>query len=247
MLFDKFENKYIITGTLVAKMPIHIGKGNEDLNPTAVDNGVIKNKYGEPVIPGSSLKGVIRSYIERLLSSNLIEEYRGCLIVNEPCIDDKKAKEIRGNKDEKQAAQDIYNNICDVCKLFGCNHFASKINISDAVLLEGTTANFDIRDGVAIDRDTLTAADGKKYNFECVSAGTKFEFKMTCENLEKKQIKLLKIIVRLLKEGELKVGGKTSAGLGDIQLINEKIYKINKDNLEKYLTNGLSALNGEEW
>ncbi|GFR35912.1 RAMP superfamily CRISPR-associated protein [Thermobrachium celere] len=131
-------------------------------------------------------------------------------------------------------AKEIYDSLCDVCKLFGSNHFASKINISDAYIY-GDKAHIDIRDGVAIDRDTLTAAEGKKYNFECVSAGTRFKFRMTFDNLEQDQVEIAKLIVDLLKNGEIKVGGKTSAGLGDIQLAEYSVYRVDKDNLIDYL------------
>ncbi|MBZ4663743.1 MAG: CRISPR-associated protein [Caloramator sp.] len=169
------------------------------------------------------------------------KKYKGCLIVNKPCLNDEQVKNIKEKyKDQKdnivsdKIAREIYDNLCDVCKIFGSNHFASKIYINDAYIV-GDKAHIDTRDGVAIDRDKLIAADRKKYNFECVSAGTKFKFRMTFENLEDKQIEIAKLIVSLLKSGEIKVGGKTSAGLGDIELVEYSVYKVDKSNLIEYL------------
>lgn len=255
-LLNKFENKYIIEGTLVAKSAIHIGTGNSDFAPTATDNPVIRDANNNPFIPGTSLKGVLRSFMERLLAAGIFEEFHSCNIVvdkeQEYCICNEDIKNIKNdpenylkdnnrkyddidftNKDEA-IAKIIYREQCDVCKLFGGHGFSSKIKIADSKLI--SRAIIQTRDGVAIDRDTLTAADGKKYDFECVEPGASFSFNMTVDNLEDKYKELLKIIISILENGELYIGGKTSAGLGNICLEDVKIYKLdNKEKLKKYL------------
>jgi len=239
MLHDKFVNKYIVTGILVNNTPLHIGGGEDEFTPNAVDNSVVRYKNGEPFIPGSSLKGVLRSYIERILNSGYDERFSSCFVVNEECLSDKKVEALKkDSKNEKDFAEKIYDNMCTVCKIFGSKYFASKIHISDAVPIEKIYTGK--RDGVAIDRDTLTAADGKKYDFEYVSPGSKFNFYMTIDNLEEAYEDILKLIINLLAKGEIKIGGKTSAGLGDVQLKDYKIYKITDKNLKKYLLNGPS-------
>ena len=68
MLFDRFENRYILKGVLAAVDPIHIGTASESvLDPSAIDSPVLKDSRGFPVIPGSSLKGVVRSWFESVL------------------------------------------------------------------------------------------------------------------------------------------------------------------------------------
>jgi len=67
MLMDKFQNRYVVRGIIVAETPIHIGAGNESMNPVEPDNSVIKDKDGKPYIPGSSLKGALRSWLESFL------------------------------------------------------------------------------------------------------------------------------------------------------------------------------------
>ena len=96
------------------------------------------------------------------------------------------------------------------------------------------------RDGVAIDRETGTAADNKKYDYEQVSPGTEFNFYMSVDNLDDELVDLFKLIIDALTSGELQVGGKTTYGLGKIQLIDYKIYKIGSENLKQYLQAGLS-------
>ncbi|GEA30793.1 type III CRISPR-associated RAMP protein Csx7 [Clostridium diolis] len=250
-LLDRFENKYIIKGILKAESPIHIGTGTVDFSPTAVDTPVIRDENNNPFIPGSSLKGVLRSFMERLLCSGIFNEYKSCNILDkdsgkkmELCISDKEVKEIKekykndSNKEEK-IASDIYKKECDVCKLFGGDYFASKLNILDARLISDK-AYVQIRDGIAIDRDTLTVNDGAKFGFECVAAGTEFNFEMTVDNLDDNHKDLLKIILNFLQEGEMKVGGKTSAGLGNVKLISKSAYCITKENMREYFINGIN-------
>lgn len=246
MFFHKFENKYIVKGTLKAISPIHIGTSKDNFDPLQSDNAVIRDNDGKPYIPGSSLKGVLRSYMEALLGSGLDFEYRSCFIVNSPCLDEEKVKDIKdkikkrngNNLNNKELAEEIYSELCDVCKIFGCNHFASKLKIRDCSLKD-EKFYIEKKDGVVIDRDTGTSLDGRKYDFEQVAAGTKFNFYMTIENLDKEHEELLKLMINLLKNGELKVGGKTSVGLGGIKLTKFEVYKITKNNLKEYVFNGL--------
>lgn len=246
MLLDKFYNKYIIKGTLVAESPIHIGAGGESFDPIQVDNAVIRDSRGNPYIPGSSLKGVLRSYMETLLNSNIDNRYSSCFIVNEPCvsnnyINDLKEVYIKSDKAQNAdqlIAEHIYSEMCTVCRIFGSHNFASKITVNDCSL-KGDRAYIEKRDGVAIDRDTGTAAKNKKYDFEQVAAGTQFDFCMTVDNLEPEYEELLKLIINVLESGELKVGGKTSVGLGCVKLTDTSSYKIEKANLKDYLLKGL--------
>lgn len=246
MLLDRFYNKYIIKGTLIAETPIHIGAGEESLDPIQTDNSVIKDVNGKPYIPGSSIKGALRSYLETLLLSGVDQRFKACLIVNDPCLgdEDEVEKIKRIYQEEKRdrdldliVAEEIYRNLCDVCRIFGNPYFASKLKVDDCTL-KGD-AHLSIRDGVGIDRDTGTAADGKKYDFEQVDAGAQFEFCMSVDNLEPEHEELLKLMVKVLESGQLKVGGKTSVGLGCIRLIDTRAYKIEPTNFRSYLMEGL--------
>ncbi|HWP00005.1 MAG TPA: type III-A CRISPR-associated RAMP protein Csm3 [Methylococcus sp.] len=54
-----------ITGTLKLVTGLHIGSGNNEMHIGGTDNPVIKHPLtGEPYIPGSSIKGKIRSLLE---------------------------------------------------------------------------------------------------------------------------------------------------------------------------------------
>jgi CRISPR-associated protein Csm3 len=54
-----------LTGTLVLKTGLHIGAGDTEMRIGGTDNPVVKDPLsGQPYIPGSSLKGKIRSLLE---------------------------------------------------------------------------------------------------------------------------------------------------------------------------------------
>lgn len=254
MLMDKFHNRYIVKGTIIAETPIHIGVGSKSIDLVDTDNAVIKDKDGKPYIPGSSFKGALRSWLETFLrgrGSKTIGagEDNICLCVNEPCIgDDNESRNwLRGlkkkyegeNNADRLIAKEIYERLCAVCRVFGSQRFASKITIHDSKL-KGEKAYIEKRDGVAIDRDTGTAATNKKYDFEQVASGAEFDFYMTADNLDKDNVEILKLIINVLKNGDLIVGGKTSVGLGRVRLYDPQVYKIDTNNLENYLLNGLS-------
>jgi CRISPR-associated protein Csm3 len=54
----------VLKGTLELVTGLHIGSGNDDVHIGGVDSSVIKTAEGDPYIPGSSLKGKIRSLLE---------------------------------------------------------------------------------------------------------------------------------------------------------------------------------------
>lgn len=61
----KFIGKYIITADIKLKTGLHVGGTEEGFDIGGIDNQVIKDKVtGLPYIPGSSLKGKMRSLLE---------------------------------------------------------------------------------------------------------------------------------------------------------------------------------------
>lgn len=61
---NSIKGRLIIKGDLVVKTGIHIGGGNSSIEIGGIDSSVIKTYKGEPFIPGSSLKGKLRSLTE---------------------------------------------------------------------------------------------------------------------------------------------------------------------------------------
>ncbi len=59
--------KLILSGDLHCETGLHIGAGKGSLEIGGADNPVVKDAFGMPYIPGSSLRGRIRSLLEHAL------------------------------------------------------------------------------------------------------------------------------------------------------------------------------------
>lgn len=230
MLYDKFVNKYTVKGKLIVTDPVHIGSSvKNSLDPSNVDNSVLKDSRGIPVIPGASVKGVIRSHFESVLrgiGANCCD-----VLDNRECCTEK--ADVRGKtkkiESQREKAEIAYSCSCEACRLFGGREFAGKIHIKDCYL--NGTPSFEYRDGVGIDRETGAAKRGAKYDYEVVSKDSEFDFIMTAENLDEKQEKYFEFILGTLESGELSIGGKTSRGLGGFRIEIEEREKKTADDI----------------
>ncbi|MGQ9689192.1 MAG: type III-A CRISPR-associated RAMP protein Csm3, partial [Desulfobaccales bacterium] len=92
-----------ITGTLIVKTGLRIGAGDTEMRIGGLDNPILKHPHTlEPYIPGSSLKGKVRSLLE--MKSGLMGKTGG-----EPL----KIKDLDGLEDGKKAEA------TKILKLFG--------------------------------------------------------------------------------------------------------------------------------
>ena len=232
--FEIFKNRYFINAEIILQTPLHVGKG-VSLKPIGTDLPVIKDAFDRPYIPGSSLKGVIRFQTERMLRS--IEKFKdkfgveimACDPLGDQCVNDEKTF-------EEAFLAEIWNNTCLACRIFGSQWFASRIYFKDAYLLnEGNFYKTEIRDGVAIDRDTGTAKSKMKYDYEVVPPGVKFKFEIILENMQDWEVGLICLVLKLWKEGQIAIGGKTSVGLGWGSLDKIRIEKIDLNKLVDFI------------
>jgi len=56
--------RYYIEGTVILLEPLHIGRGDEE---EFVDNPILRDEKGMPIIPGTSMAGIMSSLLERIL------------------------------------------------------------------------------------------------------------------------------------------------------------------------------------
>ena len=218
-MFDTFKNRLEITGTLTTVTALRISKGRST-EPIGSDLPVIKDALGRPLIPGSSFKGALRSRLESFLRGidpNLAEDPAN---YTSPT----KNKQVKDFKDEHknndfELTQQLLDITDDIGSLFGTPWIASKFQVRDlTVQPDAWFGQYQERDGVAIDRDTETAADGKLYDFQVVPAGTPFEFKAVVENAEDWELGLLTIGLRQFETEQIPLGGGRSRGLGVVKL-----------------------------
>lgn len=226
-MFSQLSNRYIIDGALTFDTPFHIGSGESG---TSTDSLVVKYFGSEPYIPGSSFKGVLRSTVERIARALGIDT---CSLYSKDECNTVINKEFDNNtgwkkiKEDLPKTEDDYikillenvrsgNGLCRTCRLFGSTFLASKIYVDDLKLI-GDPIPTEIRDGVGIDRDTGTAVEGVKYDYEVVPHSQRFSLKMKIENADDRDLSLLSIGLREFMEG-VKLGGMTSRGLGSCKL-----------------------------
>jgi CRISPR-associated RAMP protein (TIGR02581 family) len=136
------------------------------------------------------------------------------------CVDAKRIRELKETYgDDAELTDALVEELCLICQTFGSPWLASPVRVRDLpVVADEWFGQFDVRDGVAIDRDKGTAADGKLYNYEVVPAGTRFKLHLEAENLGDWQRGLLWLGLRALKDGRVALGGFTSRGLGWVRL-----------------------------
>ncbi len=235
-MFEKLKSRYVINGKVVMDTGLHIGSGEDSFETDAL---VIKDAYGKPYIPGSSFKGILRSTVERIVPN--LDGFRTCaLIKGANCATVNEAKKnqfkARLKGDEEGDPLDL---ICDTCKLFGSTVVASKIKVPDLYVSEPYIGVFEKRDGVGIDRDTETAAEGAKFDYEVIPSQTGFAFEMIGENLDERDKFLLAFGLREMQSGMVSLGGNKSRGLGAFRLVIEEVTHldfVNKKSLVKFLT-----------
>ncbi len=241
------RERYIFKGTLICKTGLHVGSGK---GAAHTDATVMTDHAGKPFIPGSSLKGAMRSTVERIgqvLARS--GKFTSCLLFEDDpkirCVTgNKKLKECYENMREEANEEALWNylkdNLCDVCKVFGSPYYASKVRVTDAGWKSGHLPV--VRDGVGIDRDTETAAENVKFDFEAVPPEAQFDFEMIIEDPDGKDLGLVCLALREMELQGIRLGGIKSRGLGKAELkLDEHITKVTFTDAQKllgYLLNG---------
>ena len=160
LLLDTFHGRVRLEGILTTRTSLHIGAGGSG-DPLATDLPVVRDAEGRPYVPGASLKGVLRSAAESL--------YRGggrkvCdVVAGAPCVTHKRLEELRKQPDSENrgarwVAEEVWKESCPVCRLFGSPALAGRVRFPD-LLLVGEPPEFELRNGVGINRDRGIAAD----------------------------------------------------------------------------------------
>ncbi|WP_413167618.1 CRISPR-associated RAMP protein Csx7 [Capilliphycus salinus ALCB114379] len=252
-MFDTFKNRLEITGKLTTITALRISAGRST-EPIGSDLPVIKDALGQPFIPGSSFKGALRSRLESFLRGILGSNRK---LVGNPSINDEwslTAKELADFKmnelqnvnsleKENKLHDYIIKNTDLISSLFGSPWIASKFQVRDLTVDTNTWFNqYQERDGVAIDRDTETASEGKLYDYQVVPGGTDFEFKAVVENAENWELGLLMIGLHQFETEQIPLGGGRSRGLGVVRLDIDKMRWVDVDNHPEFLLEYLQKI-----
>lgn len=116
----------------------------------------------------------------------------------------------------------------------------SPLIVFDAV---SATSGFELRDGVAIDEETRTAEDKKKFDIELLAAGTtfplRFDLLVSQQDDSKRLRDILATVLAGLQEGEITLGARKRRGFGQISVEKWQVirYDLNdKDGLLAWLS-----------
>ncbi len=201
MRSNKLLKKIKITGVIELLTGLHIGDSKENLQIGGIDSGIVRRKDNyQPYIPGSSLKGKIRSLLERKEGINANNAFEN---------DGNVVSTIFGNKEHSSRVifRDSYLTQESIEKF-------EKSDLLDLPFAEVKTEN-------VIDRILGKAKDGGLRSLERIPAGVEFGFEIILNILEEekeKEEKFLNIILYGIDLLELDyLGGSGSRGYGQVK------------------------------
>ncbi|WP_456374203.1 type III-A CRISPR-associated RAMP protein Csm3 [Methanocaldococcus sp.] len=212
------KGKVILEGIIELQTGIHIGGNKETLKIGGTDNPVIKDANGLVYIPGSSLKGKIRSLLEKVYGTYKIEN------------NERKPK----NNGEPCECGRVE---CVICQLFGPHNSNNiikppRVVVRDAYLVKKENNELvklnEINDYLEIKPENMIdrlKGTAKHPRFtERVVKGCRFKFEVVFNIYEKNDKELIKKFIegmKLLEDDYL--GGSGSRGYGKIKFKELKL------------------------
>jgi CRISPR-associated protein Csm3 len=212
-----------LTATLQLVTGLRIGAGDSEMHIGGVDNTVIKHPHTQsPYIPGSSLKGKMRSLLE--WRSGAVQQ------------------EALGWKDLEKASGTQQAEVKRILQLFGISGDA-KVGVEQMGQLGPTRISFwdcnlnpDWEKQIREDNLSLTEVKSENRinrisgvaehprQTERVPAGAQFEFRLSVKKLAGDGDDLLNTVLQGLKLLELdSVGGSGSRGYGKVKFVGLKL------------------------
>src|SRR5277367_2145510 len=232
----KLIGKLIVEGDIACQTGLHIGAGKGSLEIGGADNPVVKDAFGLPYVPGSSLRGKIRSLLENAMGLTSPSE----LVY----LSKRRGQEVRIHQSDRPDDE--------ICLLFGRSPgrvervegeavetrstSPARLTIYDAPLdQESITAQMrenlddeitEVKSENAIDRIT---AQANPRTLERVPAGARFKVRMVLDVLcEEDKVLAARLVegLRLLEDDAL--GGGGSRGSGRVRFAQLKLVWRNR-------------------
>jgi CRISPR-associated RAMP protein (TIGR02581 family) len=193
--------------------------GRPETSVSAVDLPFQRDPINRPFIPGSSLRGVFRSHLHRLLAS--IEaadeaEAKKILGGEKVAADDEIERSFAGASENEKG--ELFTELGIIDKLFGFPGFASPLRFTDAHPVKDVKPYR--RTHVALDIGTDRAKKGALLDLEAMPVGSEFTFKMIFDELSDERMRVANRIfysfLKSLAENgvEMFLGGWKSRGYG---------------------------------
>lgn len=229
-----------IEGYIYLKSGLRIGGNKDTMQIGGIDSPVIKNPLTDmPYIPGSSIKGKVRSLLENFYGLENSSKVGAVPSINNLPKNDKysdwkenKVAIIFGHLDHKADKPSYPTRVifrdCDIVGALEANTqvLEENINRDIAALIDKMSSNFsEAKTEVSIDRLSGTVGSGHApRTIERIPAGVVFDFSIILrsfvENEELEFLPILKKGLRLLENDAL--GGSGSRGYGRVQFFGLK-------------------------
>jgi CRISPR-associated RAMP protein (TIGR02581 family) len=235
-MLKKLVNEAFFTLRITTTGPLLVKSGHASISgPDMTPVLTWRDGRQEVFLPGSSLKGVFRSHIEKIvcgLKSRVVcypfegndDRQAGLDQRQRDYLDscggwfNKFAKDSDNNRRTLEERTDlVYAASCPTCRLFGSTGFIGRVAIGDAYLASDEIK--EQRDGVGIDRLTGGASHGARFELEVVSTGVTFETDIHLRNFEIWQLGMLLVILQDMEDELIHIGSGRSRGLGKVSAI----------------------------
>lgn len=239
-MHERFYNELILKLMLRPRTPLLIKSGaSTGLDPSLPEMQFVRTRWATKTgeteetmyIPGSSLRGVIRSHAERLVRSVNLQQACDPLQMKgddrspEPsemrgaCLTERTLKGKIDKRPDKLNGAEAWKFSCYTCRLFGNTGLAARARIGDLYPM-GNTPITQVRHGVAIDRITGAVAQGP-FQMETVTDGD-FSGEITLRNFTIGQLGLLAAALLDMGDGLVALGYAKSRGMGRVELFVEE-------------------------
>lgn len=225
--------------------PLLVKSGGVSADPSLPDMQFVRTYHperGETVyVPGSSLKGVVRGFVEKVLRTlDDSDSWRHAC----PTFADDADSCGRKLSAGEMPSHEIYRRSCGACRIFGHTRLRGRASFTD--LLPTREVRTEVRYGVAISRLSHAVAQGP-FEMEVAVAGT-FAGQLVLENFELWQVGLLVLALESMERGLLKVGYGKNRGFGEVSVsVREARLDEVATGLDPAVWRGLGVLvNGDE-
>lgn len=253
----------LITGTLEgvieAVAPIQIASGLFELGEAldSVDSARFPlvreaaRSNGKVVIPGSSLKGCVRSMVEAVTAS---------------CISKSSANTRRASPSLNECTVNARRaEVCPACAIFGAMGYMGRVQIADAQMLSGSVravqmpALFGPRGrGKAYEPSGSHGMGCRKFYFnhkraatgnipsEVCEMGSRFQLQIKVSNLSEAELGLLLLVLAQAESFAIKIGGGRPVGYGGAKIELTKLVTNRADRYTSWDGKNTDVVEGPE-